>query len=150
MITRRSSPCCPRADNFAQYIETTHKIVPEKDKFGDITNIYDYEIVRFKEGLGLASFIIAELKYNELTKKTTYNPVTGELVIGETLNSFESSYQKKVHFCGLGSYKRDQGWGKFFQKNDDGTFLIEDLNFYEFTGAERIIGKVFVPKGWQG
>ena len=138
------------ADNFAQYIETTHKIIPEKDEFGDITYIYDYEIVRFKEGLGLASFIIAELKYNELTKKTTYNPVTGELMIGETLNSFESPYQKKVHFCGLGSYKEDKGWGKFFQKNDDGTFLIEDLNFYEFTGAERIIGKVFVPKGWQG
>ena len=138
------------ADNFAQYIETTHKIVPEKDEFGDITYIYDYETVCFKEGLGPASFIIAELKYNELTKRTTYNPVTGELMIGETLHSFESSRQKKVQFCGLGSYKEDKGWGKFFQKNDDGTFLIEDLNFYEFTGAERIIGKVFVPKGWQG
>lgn len=138
------------ADNFAQYIETTHKIVPVKDEFGDITNIYDYETICFKEGLGPASFIIAELKYNELTKRTTYNPVTGELMIGEILHSFESSHQKKVQFCGLGSYKRDQGWGKFFQKNDDGTFLIEDLNFYEFTGAERIIGKVFVPKGWQG
>ena len=138
------------ADNFAQYIETKHRITTEKDDFGDITTIYDWMDIGFKEGLGPASFILGEFKYNFFVKNATYNPETEVLVIGETTDSHEGAQAFQDKFWGLGDYEDDRGWSTKFQKNDDGTLLIEGLGFYEFTGAERIIGKVFVPKGWQG
>ena len=138
------------ADNFAQYIETKHRITTEKDDFGDITTIYDWMDIGFKEGLGPGSFILGEFKYNYFVKNATYNPETEVLVIGETTDSHEGAKAFQDKFWGLGDYEDDRGWSTKFQKNDDGTLLIEGLGFYEFTGAERIIGKVFVPKGWQG
>lgn len=53
-------------------------------------------------------------------------------------------------FCAIGDYHRSFASAADCQKNDDGTYLLKEIDTYEFIGAEKVIGKVYVPKGWNG
>lgn len=137
-------------ENVTQYLDTTYHIWHDKDDYGDITSIYADPKGTFKEGLGLGSFLLGQINYNYSYKMLTYNPNTGEYTVGETVSIWECNYTDEFKFCAIGDYKSTLIKRADTQENGDGTYLLKDVRSYEFTGAEKVIGKVYVPKGWNG
>lgn len=137
-------------ENVAQYLDTCYNIWYKKDDYGDITHIYADPKGTFKEGLGLGSFLLGELNYDVWSCDLTYDLNTQEYALGETLEEQETGRTARFQFCAIGDYDRSYAYPSAFEKNDNGTYLLKDVRSYEFIGAEKVIGKVFVPKGWNG
>lgn len=137
-------------ENFAQYIDTVFEFTPQKDSFGDIESIKRHCKIGFKEELGAASYIHVDLNYKEVTTSATYDPTSNTYVLGEVEKTINYEYTREFEIFGARYVEPVFNLYGYFDKNDDGTYFIENLASLEITGAERIIGKVFVPKGWQG
>ena len=137
-------------ENFAQYLDNGYNIWYQTDDYGVITYIFADTYPTFKEGLGLGSFFLGEVNYNYSYKMVTYDPNTEEYTVGETISTWECGYTTEFKFCAIGNYHRSWASAADIQKNDDGTYLLKEIETYEFIGAEKVIGKVFVPKGWNG
>jgi predicted small lipoprotein YifL len=137
-------------ENFAQYLDNSYNIWYQTDDYGEITYIFADTYPTFKEGLGLGSFFLGEVNHNYSYKMITYDPNTGEYTVGETVSTWECGYTTEFKFCAIGNYHRSWASAADIQKNDDGTYLLKEIETYEFIGAEKVIGKVFVPKGWNG
>lgn len=137
-------------ENVTQYIETSYCIWYDTNVYDDITNIYVDKFATFKEGLGVGSFVFGDLTYTTSYRNLTYNPTTGEYTIGESDKQHEPERAKKFLFCAADRYGENSTTVADKKKNDDGTYLLLNEPYYEFTGAEKVIGKVFVPKGWNG
>lgn len=139
-------------ENVAEYIECfTEFCPPAEDADGAIDSIeVRYGIVRFKEGLGAPSFVIGELTCTRLKKAITIDPMSGKVTVGETLET-EDGATVSAQCCAVGDYTAKPGTlDTYFLHNDGGTEPVvgEAQWFYEVTGAETIIGRVYVPKGW--
>ena len=137
-------------ENVAQYLDNSYNIWYHTDDYGEITDIFVATYPTFKKGLGLGSFFLGEVNYNKSYKMLTYDPNTEEYTIGETVSTWEWEYTDEFCFCAIGDYHRSFASAADCQKNDDGTYLLKEIETYEFIGAEKVIGKVFVPKGWNG
>lgn len=137
------------SENVGQYIEDYCYFTHNTDDYGDITSITAWNEIRFKEGLGAPSYIFGELTYKINYRTATYNPETKEIVWGEIYETDDSNdFTKKVQCCGIGDYVSNTGWNKNYSENGDGTYAVESVDILEITGAEKIIGKVYVPKDW--
>ncbi len=137
------------AENVTQYIEEVYVLTPKTNGYGEIYNLEARIIVKFKDGLGAASFILAELNYNTVYKSATYNAETGKIILGEAFETYESKKTYDASFCAGGTISTSyQHWSERYTVNDDGTYFIKSVELHEFTGAEKIIGKVYVPKDW--
>ena len=137
-------------ENVAQYLDTCYNIWYEKDDYGDITHIYADPKGTFKEGLGLGSYLLGELNYDVWSCTLTYDLSTEEYTLGEILEKQKTGCTTRFQFCAIGDYDRSYAYPSVFEENDDGTYRVRDQVYYEFIGAEKVIGKVFVPKGWNG
>lgn len=137
-------------ENVSQYLSTHYNIWHQKDDYGEIEYIFVDTYPTFKEGLGLGSFLLGKLKYDYSYKALTYDPATREYTVGETVSTWECGYTDEFQFCAVGDYRSAWAFAVGMQKNDDCTYLLESIPTYEFIGAEKVIGKVFVPKGWNG
>lgn len=139
------------SENVDEYIEDYCYFTHNTDDYGDITSITAWNEIRFKEGLGAASYILGELTYKTNYKTATYNPETKEVIWGEITKTVDSNGStKKAKFCGAGYYVSlgNVGWNKNYSDNGDGTYTVESVDILEVTGAQKIIGKVYVPKDW--
>ncbi len=139
------------SENIGKYLKGSNSFTYDKDDYGDVTKIYVRDYLEFKDGLGAASFFVGELYINYNYANATVNLETDEITYGEIYKTDVAENTKKEKFCALGDYLYNHlSWGADFTDNGDGTYNVESVCVMEVTGAEKIFGKVYVPKGWNG
>lgn len=135
-------------ENISDYIEDKCTFTCDTNAYNEVTKIYAWNKIVFKEGLGAASYVTAEITYNYNYYTATYNHETKEIAWGEITRTDAYNGKPKSISVNGAERKSDTGWGKKFTDNGDGTYTVEMVDVIEVTGAEKIIGKVYIPKDW--
>ncbi len=98
---------------------------------------------KFKDGLGAASFAYGNFIYSETTKSVAFTRDPEVYTIGDVVASGTSTVFNDITVFAPDSENiiKTYDW---LDKNGEG--VTENIVFYDIIGAEKIIGKAFVPK----
>lgn len=139
------------SENIGEYVEAVVWSDMVTDEFG-VTELRAFESFRFKEGLGIPSFVLADdMIHSQQHCKMIYDSNSGETTIEEVYEVRNDTFYEHLQICVpkaayptyVGVYTTPD-----FIDNGDGTYTIESLWIDVVTGAEKIYGKVYVPKDW--
>ncbi len=139
------------SENISEYIEAVVWSKMVTDKFGE-TTIRAFESFRFKEGLGIPSFVLADdMIHSQQHCKMIYDSNSGETTIEEVYEVRNDTFYEHLQTCVPEAAYPDYS-GLYttpdYIDNGDGTYTIESIWIDVVTGAEKIYGKVYVPKDW--
>ena len=132
------------SDNVCDYLQVHNYFNYGHDDFGHL-NLYSHKYeVNFKDGMGLASWCVAEIE-KEFTKyNATFYDQDGAEQLGDIIDSYQRTDLYKFFNFQRGNHCETGDW-YMIALNDQGEFHRE-LTFVEVVGADEIIGVAYVPK----
>lgn len=138
-------------ENAATYLEFVTNFSASANNFGEPSKLYTSYYVKFKDGLGGPSHAYGHPTWTFDIKNITIHP-NCEITIGETLYSQDYDFMDSpitfytMDFCCYeisNSYLSSQDF--LYEYTPD---MVKQRDFPRITGAVKVFGEVYVPKGW--
>lgn len=134
-------------ENVTDYLESEEYFSYGTDDFGYTCRIYRYTTVQFKEGVGFPSWCVANFVYRITEKEVTFDEKPEGYTLGQTMTCYEG--QPNVWETSTPNVTGKYPYSFYFTYawfgNEGGEKLTETVSFHELLGADKIVGKVYIP-----
>ena len=130
------------SENITEYMEVINWQEYTTTDMGRLKEVYQCYAIRFKEGLGMASWCIGFLNFMDTTYNITYTRTPGEEVMGDMISTNTITNSKETVLAPNDNYWYFYHWCNL----DYETEYKTTISIRELIGANDIIGVVYIPK----
>lgn len=129
-------------ENITEYMEVINWQEYTTTDMGRLKEVYQCYAIRFKEGLGMASWCIGYMNFQSTSYHITYTRTPGEEVMGDMISTNTITNSKETVLAPNDNYWYFYRWCNL----DYETEYKTTISIRELVGASDIIGVVYVPK----